>query len=234
MSKYNDFICEIITNFGQHRKTSPNPDGIIYERHHIKPRCVGGTDDIFNLVDLTPREHYIAHKLLAEEYPNEEKLICAWHFMSIIKQNNYQATPEEYEASRLAIIKAQGDAVYQLNERGEILGCYHSIREAGRQLGISYTHIIACCNKERQRASGFYWQKVKDYNENGFNHKPFQGKIRYNRPVNQYTLDGEYITTFNSLTDAGAAVGRDRSAISACCRGVTKTSAGYIWKFIED
>ena len=106
MSKYNDFICEIITNFGQHRKTSPNPDGIIYERHHIKPRCVGGTDDIFNLVDLTPREHYIAHKLLAEEYPNEEKIVCAWHFMSVIKQNRYETTPEEYAASREAIIRS--------------------------------------------------------------------------------------------------------------------------------
>ena len=56
MSNYNDFICEIITNFGQHRKTLPNPNGLIYERHHIKPRCIGGTDDIFNLIDLTPRD----------------------------------------------------------------------------------------------------------------------------------------------------------------------------------
>ena len=66
MSKYNDFICEIIANHGQHRKDLMNPDGNIYERHHIKTKCVGGTDDIYNLVDLTPREHYIAHKLLAE------------------------------------------------------------------------------------------------------------------------------------------------------------------------
>lgn len=234
MSKYNDFICEIIANHGQHRKSQSNPEGMVYETHHIKPRCMGGTEDIYNLVDLTPREHYIAHMLLAEEYPNEEKIVCAWHFMSVIKQDRYQATPEEYEKSRIAIVKNQGDAVYQLDENGNILGCYHSIREAGRQLNISYTHIVACCNKERQRASGFYWQKVEDYNKNGFNHKPFESKIKYNRPVNQYSLDGEYIATFNSLSEAGRAVKRDRKAISACCEGKTSMSAGYKWKFVEE
>ena len=69
MSKYNDFINNIIIEFGQHRKDLPNPEGIVYERHHIKPRCIGGTDDMYNLVDLTLREHYIAHMLLAEENP---------------------------------------------------------------------------------------------------------------------------------------------------------------------
>jgi hypothetical protein len=31
------------------------------ESHHIIPRCMNGTDDIENLVNLTPEEHYIAH-----------------------------------------------------------------------------------------------------------------------------------------------------------------------------
>ena len=87
-------------------KQKKNVNEEIYETHHIKPRCMNGTDDIDNLIDLTPREHYIAHKLLAEEYPNNKKIICAWHFMSVIKQNKYRATPEEYEASRLAIIRS--------------------------------------------------------------------------------------------------------------------------------
>lgn len=35
-----------------------------YEVHHILPKCMGGRDDKSNLVRLTYREHYIAHKLL--------------------------------------------------------------------------------------------------------------------------------------------------------------------------
>lgn len=36
------------------------------EQHHIIPRSVGGTDDSNNLVQLTAREHFIAHLLLAK------------------------------------------------------------------------------------------------------------------------------------------------------------------------
>ena len=39
------------------------------EIHHIIPKCMGGTDDKSNLVKLTAREHYIAHKLLTKIYP---------------------------------------------------------------------------------------------------------------------------------------------------------------------
>ena len=34
------------------------------ETHHIIPRCFGGGDSKENLVQLTAREHYIAHALL--------------------------------------------------------------------------------------------------------------------------------------------------------------------------
>lgn len=33
-----------------------------HERHHITPRCMGGTDDNDNLIDLFAREHFEAHK----------------------------------------------------------------------------------------------------------------------------------------------------------------------------
>lgn len=32
-------------------------DSVYTESHHIIPRCMGGTDDKNNLVDLTPEEH---------------------------------------------------------------------------------------------------------------------------------------------------------------------------------
>lgn len=37
-----------------------------FERHHIVPRCLGGSDASSNLVDLTAREHFLAHILLAK------------------------------------------------------------------------------------------------------------------------------------------------------------------------
>ena len=52
------------------------------ERHHIIPKCMGGTNDKDNLVRLTPEEHYVAHQLLVKIYPKNNKLIAAVILMS--------------------------------------------------------------------------------------------------------------------------------------------------------
>lgn len=57
------------------------------ERHHILPRCMNGTDDPSNLVELTPEEHFVAHQLLVKIYPDVDKLIFALAVMSG-KNNN--------------------------------------------------------------------------------------------------------------------------------------------------
>jgi hypothetical protein len=44
------------------------------ERHHIIPRCMGGSDDTSNLVELTPEEHFLAHQLLVKIYPTSINL----------------------------------------------------------------------------------------------------------------------------------------------------------------
>ena len=40
------------------------------ERHHIVPKCMGGSNRKDNLVYLTAKEHFIAHKLLVRIHPN--------------------------------------------------------------------------------------------------------------------------------------------------------------------
>ena len=41
------------------------PEHVYTERHHIVPRCLGGTDDKSNLIYLEARAHLISHLLLA-------------------------------------------------------------------------------------------------------------------------------------------------------------------------
>jgi hypothetical protein len=58
------------------------------EEHHIVPRCIGGTDDLHNLVMLTPEEHYVCHQLLVKMYPGNMKLVKAAMFM--VASNKHQ------------------------------------------------------------------------------------------------------------------------------------------------
>jgi hypothetical protein len=44
------------------------------ETHHIIPKCLGGSNDYWNLIVLTAKEHFICHLLLCEIYPKNIKL----------------------------------------------------------------------------------------------------------------------------------------------------------------
>lgn len=47
------------------------------EKHHIVPRCLGGTDSKENIVNLYPEEHYLAHLLLCKLNKGNSKLLYA-------------------------------------------------------------------------------------------------------------------------------------------------------------
>lgn len=53
------------------------------ERHHIIPRCLGGSNNSDNIVRLTAEEHYVAHQLLVKIYPGNAKLIFAAKMMTV-------------------------------------------------------------------------------------------------------------------------------------------------------
>jgi hypothetical protein len=60
--------------------------GVYYEKHHILPKSIGGTNDAANLVLLTAKEHYICHRLLTLIYPNSKRM--AFAFWSMCRPGN--------------------------------------------------------------------------------------------------------------------------------------------------
>lgn len=80
------------------------------ERHHVTPRCLGGSDSRNNLVDLTAREHFICHWLLSRIHPEEPRLSYAFWMMSTSKRpNRYRPSSRAYqEAKQLqSILRSQ-------------------------------------------------------------------------------------------------------------------------------
>jgi len=66
------------------------------ETHHIIPKCVGGTNDMSNLVNLTPEEHYVAHQLLVKIYSGEGKLVYALRMMCMAGNGKTKRSNKEY------------------------------------------------------------------------------------------------------------------------------------------
>jgi len=89
-------------------------DLTIYEKHHIVPRCLGGTDEPENLVKLTPEEHYVAHQLLVKIYPDNESIVFAAQMMVPNRPNNkmYGWLKRRYKKSASLKFKGKGNSQY--------------------------------------------------------------------------------------------------------------------------
>lgn len=75
------------------------------ERHHIVPKCRGGSDDLENLVNLTAAEHYLAHLLLHKMHPEDFGLIKAVSMMTVSSSTTIRNN-KQYEWFRIAHSKA--------------------------------------------------------------------------------------------------------------------------------
>ena len=62
--------------------------------------------------------------------------------------------------------------------------------------------------------------------------KPIRKKVT--RQVNKYTLDGDFIETYDSISDAASANDTFEGCVRSCCNRKTRTSGGFIYRFADD
>ena len=106
---YDDFIENIKSSRGQWNI----PEGSYWEGHHIIPKCLRGKGNSRqkheNIIWLYAKEHYIAHKLLLEKYPDNKSIILAFSMMAFPKgktKRENMLTPEEYEEAKILFSKS--------------------------------------------------------------------------------------------------------------------------------
>ncbi|AZV02167.1 homing endonuclease [Pectobacterium phage Arno162] len=78
---YDELISSAIINNGRPIGMEKKGRDAFLDRHHIIPKCIGGSDNRSNLVYLTPRQHLLAHHLLIKIY-DSSGLRFAYHLMS--------------------------------------------------------------------------------------------------------------------------------------------------------
>lgn len=66
--------------------------------------------------------------------------------------------------------------------------------------------------------------------------KQFIRDMLREKPVAQYTKDGEYVTSYESATKAAKVFGKrlNESHISDCCLGNRPNACGFVWKFKDE
>jgi hypothetical protein len=126
MNKYNRWYNQLI---------SKAKDRVLEgysEKHHIVPKSLGGNDDLFNLVQLTAREHFICHWLLTKMHNGEahHKMLNALRMMRAEKPGQeryktkitsrvYENLKEEYSKLQSKRFSGAGNGMYKKNHTEE-------------------------------------------------------------------------------------------------------------------
>lgn len=192
-----------------------------YERHHITPKCMSGENEETNLIDLYAKEHFEAHKLLALENPDNEKLQFAWWNMAHTnksKQRDYEITAQEYEDARIAFSKVMSGRTMSEEVRKRMSENHADVSgENNPMYGRKHTE------EERKKMSESIKGKMA-----GDKH-PRACKIA------QYTIDWHLIKVWDYAKLAAETLNIDLSAIIKCCKGKKyKTVGGYRWLYVDD
>ena len=119
------------------------------EKHHIVPRCMGGTDDEYNIVRLPAKAHYLAHLLLTKMYPAHKGLLLAYSCMSVDPEGNGERsyTARQYTKMKKANAASKSKAV-------TIDGIeFESRRAAAKHYGVSDTTICNWIKRHRGKSA---------------------------------------------------------------------------------
>lgn len=118
------------------------------------------------------------------------------------------------------------------NLDGEFIKTYHGYREANKELGFNKSNMVLCAQKKIGRVGNYILRFHKE--TKGKNIDPYIEPIfaQNMKPVNQYSLDGTYLHTYESVSEAARQIGaKGGSSINNCCLGKIQTSYNYIWQY---
>lgn len=130
------------------------------------------------------------------------------------------------EEGLLKIAKTKEKAVVQYTTDGRIINRFRSAKEAAEKTGTSRQHISEVCkgHKQLKTTNGYVWRYEGD---------PFTPIVREHwgkpwRKVAQYSKDGKYIKTYESIGEARRETGARH--IRRVLNGENETSGGFVWK----
>lgn len=107
---------------------------IYKEKHHIIPKCMGGTDDKENLIELFPEEHFVAHLLLMKIHPRSAGLKLAVKMMCQMKKKGR----EKINNKNYGWLKKEFSKAISLVHKNKIISKEQREKISKKTKGVSY------------------------------------------------------------------------------------------------
>lgn len=185
------------------------------------------------------KKGFLVHRLVAEAFiQNHMNLPFVNHKDEKQSNNNVEnlewCTPTynvNYGTSTLRRSIKMGESVDQYSLDGELIGNYYSLKQAEKITGVPHSIINSCCKGKQSSAGGFVWKYAAN---NSASEQSFVPHKNAKRIVTQYDLELNKIAVYDSAREAERKTGIAHNNISACCRGVTRQSGGFMWRYGND
>ena len=188
-----------------------------YEKHHIVPRCIGGSNEKSNMVLLTAKEHFLCHKILTYIYKESKQL--AFAFIAICNVRNkgqvhrYTPTSREYQQAKQhygQLMQGSGNPRYGKEGYWK-----------GKQKSEEHIDKIRCGNLGNQNRRG------KELSVEARLNVILANQAR-SIEIHQYTKQGIFVNTYSSIKEAGELTGISRGNISTV-KDTRRRAGGYLW-----
>jgi len=208
------------------------------ERHHIIPKCMGGSNKKDNIAILTIKEHRVAHACLHLIYPNNPGLALAYvkMFYGNRWQHRDRITPlRVYEEARiLASTAAREKRLGKTYE--QIMGADKALKKKTHHSNVM---IGRTWSEERKKSSrkpkplGF-GKKVSEALRGRVFSETTINKMRLKaRKIAQCDLEGNIIKIWPSVREAAKILKFSRGNMAKVCNKEHKTLKGYRWKDVN-
>lgn len=93
------------------------------EKHHIRPRCLGGSNNKCNIVHLSFREHFLAHWLLTKMHRGKARRKMQYALLQMCRPGrgmNRICSGWQFDVAKRAIKDAQSKRVVSLETRRKL------------------------------------------------------------------------------------------------------------------
>lgn len=201
-------------NLIETRKNRVLNDGVYYEKHHIVPKSLGGDDSPNNIINLTPREHFIAHWLLWRIHRSQPMAFAFFAMVNMGRnQNNISSRiyQEAKESRRPFIIKIN-KKIHSNKKLSETQKDKISKTFKGIPKSESHREKISNSLKNKPKSDEHRLnlsKSLKNYDWSGYddrNKKISESNSGSNngrsRIVYQYDLNNQLLNTFTTMNDA--------------------------------
>lgn len=116
--------------------------------------------------------------------------------------------------------------VYQFNiENGNLISSYTDLSSAANAVNANKKSISNACLHYNKTCKGYIWRYTSTL-------ELISTLDERKKAVNQFSLAGNYVTSYDSASKASRISGFSKTCIARCCRGEREQTGGFLWKYI--